>query len=124
METIRDAVSVAVTVAIQIGMPVTILFLIGYRRHRADRWRQPQFGEQPTSIGSIGIAATRKLPHQRQVECWASRQCPPEKRASCPARSRTEIPCWKAMKLSLGRLQADCLDCERFLTPPARGRQP
>lgn len=124
METIRDAVSVALMVAIQVGMPVTILFLIGYRRHRADRWGQPQHGEQPTSIGSIGIAATQKLPSRRPAQCWESRQCSPEKRASCPACSRADIPCWKAMKLSLGRLQADCLDCERFLTPPTRGWQP
>ncbi|MGE5620858.1 MAG: hypothetical protein ACM3US_16545 [Sphingomonadaceae bacterium] len=123
MDTIREAVGVAVMVAIQMGMPVTILFLIGYRRHQSDKKVQILCGEHPATVGPKDSGQSRRLTPGVPDRCWEFKACSPERRASCPSSGHPELRCWQAMKLERGRLQADCLDCERFLAPP-RSMQP
>ncbi len=121
METVTEAVSTAALVAIQMGMPVTILFLIGYRSYQAERRRQAERGT--VTLGWRGVHPETSPPASQgsRGHCWEVKGCPLERRAACPAHQQPQLPCWQAMRLTLGRLQADCLDCERFLGSPGRG---
>lgn len=46
--------------------------------------------------------------------CWETRNCPPERRASCLAYAHPETPCWQTFRNSAGHLKPACLDCTVF----------
>lgn len=111
MEIVESAMASALIVAIQMGMPVSILFIIGYFAYRAEgRARVAHLGS--TVVGLRG--GTRPPTH-----CWDARQCSSERRIPCPAYQHPEMACWQAIKQSLGRLKTECLNCERCVAPPA-----
>ncbi len=110
MEIVESAMASALIVAIQTGMPVSILFIIGYLAYRAEgRGRIAH-------LGSEVAGQSRDL--RASTHCWDARQCSPERRLSCPAYQHPEMACWQANKQSLGRLKAECLNCERCVAPP------
>ncbi len=117
VETLEDVVTLALVMAVQLGMPVSLLFVFGYLTYRNDRRRQTL----PGFPGDWREAQQRPM-RLGDRPCWKAKGCAAEKRAECPAFSHPEIPCWQAMKLSLGRLQAPCLDCERFVALPSHDR--
>ncbi len=54
-------------------------------------------------------AAGKSLPAE-QVRCWDVFDCPPARRAKCPAHQNPERPCWE-MVSPKGRLMESCRRC-------------
>lgn len=120
MEIVESAMASALIVAIQLGMPVSILFIIGYLAYRSEgRDRAGQLGSGIDEFAVSSLRADTRV----AVPCWEKLRCPPERRLSCPAHERPDLACWQAMKESLGRLQSECLNCERFVAPPGGERE-
>ncbi len=120
----------ALAVTVQLGVPVAVLFLIGYLAYLEGGRRDPRTarpgagarGQASPGADGLGTGAGRPMAvgagNWRQ--CWQVKRCRPERRQSCPACRNAGLPCWQARKAACGRLEADCIDCELFLAPPAR----
>lgn len=120
---LADVVSTALQVSVQLGLPVVVLFVIGLLSHRS----AASSSSSPVQESGGGRGATGRPGGDGELRsgdgpgaCWEQRGCEEKKRDSCPATRRADLPCWQAVKLSLGRLNSDCLDCERFVAPPVR----
>ncbi len=95
---------------VRFGIPIVLTILIVMWLRRLDaRWQLEANQTHPR-------AAVAALP---QVRCWEQRGCPPERRASCPAYARPDVPCWQVFRGVDGRLQEACLDCAVFKKAPA-----
>ncbi|MHB1006779.1 MAG: hypothetical protein ACYC3S_14215 [Chloroflexota bacterium] len=113
-----DLLLVSLSVSVQLGVPVVVLFVAGYLAHREshrqgdpreplDRNREP---------ATVGTAAKRvSMPDHAVPTDLGFRHCPPVD----PAQG--SLPCWQAVKTARGRLRSECLDCSLFLMP-AKGR--
>jgi hypothetical protein len=115
MEIVESAVSSALIVAIQTGMPVSILFIIGYLAYRAEgRKRAGVLGSSAAGSAVAGRRGDSAVGNH----CWEVRKCAADHRPACPAFQHPEVACWQATKESLGRLKSECLNCERCVAPP------
>lgn len=113
MEALSDLVVTALAVLVQLGVPVVVLFIAGYRACEAERRRWRARSRPPRDEGR------RDGSRGRQGRCCGLRW--PAAGADSPDGKQSGLPCWQAAKTRLGSLQAECVDCELFLAPPARG---
>ncbi len=112
MEWLEPAVAVLSGLLIRFGLPIAFTALVAWALRRLDaHWlAEAEKGHvRPHSLGA----------EVRQVRCWETRDCAPEKRDSCPAYSQSEVPCWQIFRDGQGRLLETCLDCEVFREAPA-----
>jgi hypothetical protein len=86
----------------------------------------------PIAVTIVAIYFLRKLdlhwqeeaehdlnrPAVEKVRCWDLKDCPIEKRKTCPALSSPQ-PCWQVNRLPNGYLREECLDCAIFRNAPA-----
>lgn len=112
MEWFESAVAVITGLLLRFGIPIAITtFFVWVLRNLDARWQAEadNVRVRPHSLGA----------DVRQVRCWESRDCPLEKRDSCPAFTQPEKPCWQIFRDDQGRLLQTCLDCEVFREAPA-----
>ena len=57
-------------------------------------------------------------PAAEKVQCWDLKDCPIEKRKTCPAPASPQ-PCWQVNRLSNGYLREECFSCKIFRNAPA-----
>ncbi len=110
----------ALAVTIQLGVPVAVLFVIGYLAYLEAGRRDRRTVRQSTGGQGRGPALAKAVADGSRRPCWQMKHCRADQRATCPACRRVDLPCWQARKVVCGRLEADCIDCELFLAPPAR----
>lgn len=120
----------ALAVTVQLGVPVVVLFVIGYLAYLESGRRDPRPARPGASAGGQGSPNAGErgkgdgLPmaggEGMRQHCWQLKGCRPQERDSCPACRHVDLPCWQARKAACGRLEADCINCELFLAPPAR----
>lgn len=111
MEWLEPAVAVITGLLLRFGLPIAVTALVVWILRTLDaRWQAEaeKVRVRPHSLGA----------DVRQVRCWETRDCPPEKRDSCPALSQPEKPCWQIFRDDQGRLLEPCLDCEVFREAP------
>ncbi len=111
MEWLESAVAVITGLLLRFGIPIAITALVVWVLRNLDtRWQAEakKVRVRPHSLGA----------DVRQVRCWESRDCPPEKRNSCPAFAHPEEPCWQIFRDDQGRLMETCLTCEVFREAP------
>ena len=118
MELLKDVVEAAWVAVVQLGIPVAVLFFIGYRIHQRDRHRHGTGGPRRCSVSRT--AGQTPTGNRENRACWQVKQCPPDGRGSCPAYNNQDLPCWQVMKASPGRLKCECVGCEMFLSLPTR----
>lgn len=102
-------------ILVRFGIPVVVLFAIGYLAYRFQRRPGAAFdraGTEELSDFNHGKIVPQRL---RPSHCWEIKGCPLAKRASCPAYNRRYLPCWMALKLANGgHLNHECLNCPLF----------
>ncbi len=116
MEWLRAVGIWGLVVGIELGIPVAMLFGVGYSLYRRrprqqlehSRSQAPYQGSKP---GSAERAAAAPL------HCWEMRACPAEVKEGCPAFHQPDMPCWKAVKQASGDcIQARCFECSLLLS--------
>lgn len=112
MEALVDLLLLSLSVSVQLGVPLVVLFVAGYMARRKSLRLDPRTptdgGPGPTSAGWITKRVTAvglAIPTD-----WTLRHCPPVDPA------RVDLPCWQAVKTAGGRLRSECVDCSQFLT--------
>lgn len=95
---------------LRLGVPLALTILLAWWLRRLDaRWQRE---------GEV-LQAQRARRPALTPPCWETRNCPPERRAACPAFTQTETPCWQIFRDPRGELRATCLDCNVFRGAPA-----
>lgn len=111
MEWFEPAVAVIAGLLLRFGFPIAVTALIVWILRKLDaRWltEAEKVRVRPHSLGA----------EVRQVRCWETRECPPERRDVCPVYSQPDVPCWQIFRNDQGRLREACLDCEVFREAP------
>src|SRR3989304_2128078 len=117
---VQSSIDSALAVVVILGLPIVILFVVGWYIH----W----VGRRRSLLASSGRArgASRSL-HSRskqgpQPRCWEIKQCPARAREDCPARRYPHLSCWQAEKITHGgRIKAECPSCPLFLSQVKAG---
>jgi hypothetical protein len=90
---------------LRIGLPVLITAIVVLWLKQLDaNWKEEAILEGE---------ADEALP-----ACWELLNCPPGRRAGCPAYQHAEIACWQVFRLEDGGLKPACLDCEVYRRAP------
>jgi hypothetical protein len=99
-------------IGITFGLPVALLFLVGYvLRHRRSR-DEAMFGTDERLTAGLHLVRDSARGYAPKVACWELRGCSLAKRDKCPAYNRTYLPCWLAVQLANGgHLERACVDC-------------
>ena len=106
--------AVVIGLAIRFGVPVLLTALVAWGLRRLDRhWQEQAEHRRPAPL-AMGAASA-------EVRCWELKDCPPEKRQTCPAFARPPVPCWQVFREQTGLLPTSCLGCDVFLSAPIRG---
>lgn len=114
MEGLESGARLIVGVGILSGIPVMLLFLLGYwlRGDRAiigDALRRRLKMEEPAVIKEDEQDSAKE--RIRRTRCWQVMNCPMTKRLDCPAYARSYLPCWLAIQLAYGEMKHDCRSC-------------
>ena len=95
----------------RIGIPVGVTAILAYALRRLDqRWQQEAVDAACAASGQDHLF--------RRIRCWATRQCPQEKREMCPAFLEKDRPCWQVFRSTKGELRHECLGCPVFRNVP------
>lgn len=118
METLASLILVALEIVVQLGVPVVVIFLMGFAGQRAERRRFDLRGpkqSRPTRPGRI-----QSGPAPRGINGTPAFQL-----RACPAIEPTQVlttspiqSCWQAVRPTSGRLRSECIACGSFLVPP------
>ena len=116
MEILGDLVTAALIAVIRLGIPLAVLFVIGYQMYQGSKSQIVVKKHGQVALGAHATGGIKSLYGPAQSRpCWESKRCSSKARGVCSAYYNREVPCWLALKASLGRLSADCCDCELFL---------
>lgn len=110
-------------IAIRLGLPMVILFIIGYlMQHQASTMRS-SLQAQDEAKGIVNSAYKAALPKPGQPPfCSEMKACPWVKREKCLAYSQTYLPCWLAVKLdNAEHIKNECLHCALYQSQVADG---
>lgn len=110
MDAFRTFLTVLIGLGLRIGLPLAVTALATWLLLRLDRRWQEQARTRSTQL-ALGAA-------RHSVRCWEENDCPAEKRASCPAFARQEVPCWQVFREGSGRMPDECLGCSVFRNAP------
>ncbi len=91
--------------AVPVGATLLVVFWL--------RWLDARWQEE-----AEGLQAQAQSLAAKAIRCWEVMNCPPEKRATCPAYQSDTHPCWQIFRNEDG-LQEKCLDCQVFRQAPA-----
>ena len=109
MEWISGIGTVLLGLILRFALPIGITLLVIYWL----RWLDARWQEE-----AEGLQAQAQAFAAKAVRCWEVMNCPPEKRATCPAYQNGKHPCWQIFRNEEG-LQEKCLDCQAFRQAPA-----
>ena len=98
-------VAILIGLSLRLALPVAVTVLAVYFLRKLDSHWQDE-AEQDLN-----------QPAADKVKCWDLKDCPIEKRKSCPAPSSPQ-PCWQVNRLSNGYLREECLGCMIFRNAP------
>jgi len=110
-------------IAIRLGLPMVILFIIGYLMQRHTSTTRSSLQAQDDAKGVVNSAYRAALPKPgQQLFCWEMKGCPLPKMGSCLAHSQTYLPCWLAVKLDNAEpIKNECLHCALYQSQVADG---
>ncbi|MBM2831261.1 MAG: hypothetical protein HW414_313 [Dehalococcoidia bacterium] len=109
---LEGSISSAIAVFIVLGAPVFLLYAIGLRVYEGGHRKWFSGGPRREATGRGG--PKRAVPQRR---CWEVKHCPLDARDSCPAARYLDLPCWQAVKATLGgRVKDECPQCRMFLS--------
>lgn len=110
MDGLMSILAVILGLLLRLGIPVlaTILIIL-WLRHLDEEWK----GQADREQARAGIVLRARNPG-----CWKINNCPPERRANCPAFANPDMPCWQVFRAKDGRLLDTCLGCEIFRGAP------
>jgi hypothetical protein len=107
VETLNGLLVLLAGVLVRLALPAGLTLALAWLLRRLDaRWQAE-------------AAATRPVCSTTGTPCWETRQCPPERRATCAAYGQKALPCWQYFRDAQGNLRAECLGCEVFHLAPA-----
>lgn len=97
---------------VRLGPPLLLTLTLTWILRALDRrWQAEASAQLIRGAGAVS-AALEVLP------CCDLMNCPPEKRAGCPAYADRSVPCWQHFRDGQGRLKQDCLICDVFRWAP------
>jgi hypothetical protein len=99
-------IAILIGLLLRLALPVAVTIVAIYLLRKLDLHWQEQAEHE----------ASR--PAVEKVPCWDLKNCPVEKRKSCPAVSSPQ-PCWQVNRLPNGYLHEECLSCVIFRNAPA-----
>ena len=111
---VQSSIDSALAVVVILGLPIVILFVVGWYIH----W----VGRRRSLLASSGRArgASRSL-HSRskqgpQPRCWEIKHCPQSMKNACPAFLHPDVACWQAKKVANGwkTVSKDCVGCQLY----------
>jgi hypothetical protein len=108
-EALNILISVGIGVALRFAIPLGATIAIVWWLRRLDARWQSESQSRPVQVVGEWSRAPR---------CWETRNCPPERRANCPAYARPDIPCWQVFRSADGSLKTACLTCSVFRNAP------
>jgi hypothetical protein len=104
MSELSAVLALLVGVAVRLAIPVLLTLLGVMLLRRLDaHWQQQAAEEAPRRI--------------EKPACWDTKQCTPERRATCPGYA-SPLPCWQARRMANGYLREECFDCQVFRKAP------
>lgn len=106
MDRAWEAIGLFLCCGARLGIPVAVTLLLAWGLRRLDARWQAQAESRAAQADVRQIAVT-------QIRCWEMRNCDHDRRQTCPAYRRPEIPCWVAHGKN-GRLREACRDCHVF----------
>ncbi len=111
---IVDALIVLGMFLLRIGLPIILLFALGY-------WLQKKMHPQEADKPSQRTAGARLLPFRQSqttssssTHCWDVKHCDLTVRAQCPAYASPDLPCWLALQAAGVKLRDECHTCEWY----------
>jgi hypothetical protein len=119
METLAGLLLVALEIVVQLGVPVVVIFVMGYTTHRANRRRfdpcRPDHPQPHRPNRALARPAAAGAEGQQGCQLHVS----PAAQTVLPFPPEPALPCWQAVKTVSGRLRNECLECRAFLSQPA-----
>jgi hypothetical protein len=108
MEGLMSILVVILGLLARFGIPLAVtLLIVMWMRRLDEQWKEQAQREQ-----------TFSRPRAKNSGCWKVNNCSPERRASCPAYSNPEMPCWQVYRAMDGHLLDTCLGCKVFRGAP------
>lgn len=95
--------------ALRFGLPVLFTVLAVWLLRRVDARWQAEARQLPVAAPPVMLGPA----------CWQVHDCPPDRRAECPAFLNAATPCWQLFRDRDGNLRAGCLVCDFFRAAPA-----
>jgi hypothetical protein len=114
MNTWTEVLAIVGFFLLRLGVPVAVTIGLAWALRRLDaRWQAEAEVERRQAL-SVEIASATLKPFASEKPCWEQRNCPPGKRAHCPAYSHASLPCWLARREVEGALPEPCYGCGIF----------
>jgi hypothetical protein len=88
---------------LRLAAPVSVTALGVWLLRRLDARWQSEALRQAANVGGLTIPL-------QNLNCWDVHDCPPERKANCPAYLNPNMPCWEAHRVN-GQLQEACQNC-------------
>lgn len=111
MEWLESVVAILSGLLLRFGLPIAFTALVAWALRKLDARWQAEAEKMRIRAHSLGAEV-------RQVRCWETRECPPEKRDVCLAYTQPDAPCWQIFRDDQERLLEACLECEIFREAP------
>jgi hypothetical protein len=119
VEILTNTALVVAMFALRFGVPLLIMFGVGYWLRRLDdKWQAEARARRATELARQELASGERHIELLKVidpPCWVTKDCPPEARSRCPACRFSDVPCWLARYRMTHELPADCFSCPRFV---------
>lgn len=103
-----------VGVLLRFAVPIVLTLAAIWFFRKLDRRWQVEAAERVRL--QMTLAAAQRTP------CWEQKQCPVEKRATCPVYLEKGLPCWQTLRDKDGNLKPACLECEVFSEAPVMAK--
>jgi len=98
-------IAILIGLLVRLALPIAVTIVAIYLLRKLDLHWQEQAEHE----------ANR--PAAEKVPCWDLKNCPAEKRKTCPAPASPQ-PCWQVNRLANGYLHEECLGCAIFRNAP------
>jgi len=101
---------------LRIGVPLAIIFGLGYGLRRLDaKWQAEAMAQHATELAKQAEAAPNiEIIKITDPPCWRTNDCPRSDFDQCAAYNNPDTPCWLARFRPEGHLPAKCYLCPRF----------
>jgi len=116
MEWLLEIGYIAGLFVLRIGLPLVIIFGLGYGLRRLDaRWQAEAMAQHATDLAKQAEAEPNiEIIKIIDPPCWVTNNCPKSDFVQCAAYKNPGTPCWLARYRAEGHLPARCYLCPRF----------